>query len=156
MSNILVVGNGFDLAHGDSSKIILGIENPDLNKKSEFCKNNMHLFFKNTQRVLYNSSREYEKWITVLKYAKNKEISSGIDLHIIGHSLAISDRYILVDLMLGASKVTIYHYNEKNRKCKISNLYQLLGDEIFSEHVGNPYARPRIFLCSLDELKKEE
>ena len=138
----------------DSSKIILGIENPDLSKTSEFCKNNMHLFFKNTQRVLYNSSREYEQWVTVLKYAKNKETSSGIDLHIIGHSLAISDRYILVGLMLGASKVTIYHYSENDRQCKISNLYQLLGDELFSKHVENKYTRPRIFLSSLDELEK--
>lgn len=138
----------------DSSKIILGIENPDLSKTSEFCKNNMHLFFKNTQRVLYNSSREYEKWVTALKYAKNKEISSGVDLHVIGHSLAISDRYILVGLMLGASKVTVYHYSENDRQCKISNLYQLLGDELFSKHVENKYARPRIFLSSLDELEK--
>ena len=138
----------------DSSKIILGIENPDLSKTDEFCKNNMHLFFKNTQRVLYNSSREYEKWVTVLKYAEKKELSSGVDLHIIGHSLAISDRYILVGLMLGANRVTIYYYNETDRQCKISNLYQLLGDEIFSKHLGNPYARPYILLSSLDELKK--
>ena len=128
----------------DSSRIILGIENPDLNQTNEFCKNNMHLFFKNTQRVLYDSSREYEKWVTVLKYAQNKEISSGVDIHIIGHSLAISDKYILVGLMLGANKVTIYYYNETERQCKISNLYQLLGDEIFSKHLGNPYARPYI------------
>ena len=138
----------------DSSKIILGIENPDSSKTNEFCKNNMHLFFKNTQRVLYNSSREYEQWVIVLKYAQNKEISSGVDLHVIGHSLAISDRYILVGLMLGANKVTIYHYSENDRQCKISNLYQLLGDELFSKHVENKYARPRIFLSSLDELKK--
>lgn len=138
----------------DSSKIILGIENPDLSKTSEFCKNNMHLFFKNTQRVLYNSSREYEQWVAGLKYAKNKEISSGVDLHIIGHSLAISDKYILVSLMLGSNKVTIHCYSEKDRQSKISNLYQLLGDELFSKHVENKYARPRIFLSSLDELEK--
>ena len=129
----------------DSSKIILGIENPDLSKTSEFCKDNMHLFFKNTQRVLYNSSREYEKWVTVLK---------NTDLHIIGHSLAVSDKYILVGLMLGANKVTIYYHSETDRQRKIANLYQLLGDEIFSKHVGNKYARPYILLSSLDELKK--
>mgnify|MGYP002625382075 CR=1 FL=1 len=138
----------------DSSKIILGIENPDLSKTIEFCKNKMHLFFKNTQRVLYNSSREYEKWVTVLKYAKNKEISSSVDLHIIGHSLAISDKYILVSLMLGANKVVIYSHSEKDRQNKISNLYQLLGDELFSKHVENKYARPSISLLSLDELEK--
>lgn len=138
----------------DSSKIILGIENPDLSKTSEFYKNNMHLFFKNTQRVLYNSSREYEKWVTVLKYAKNKEIFANVDLYIIGHSLAISDRYILLGLMLGANKVTIYYYSETDRQSKISNLYQILGDELFSKHVENQYARPRIFLSSLDELEK--
>ena len=138
----------------DSSKIIFGIENPDLRKTSEFCKDNMHLFFKNTQRVLYNSSREYEKWVTVLENAKNKEIPSGVDLHIIGHSLAISDKYILEGLMLGSRKVTIYYYNETDRQCKISNLYQLLGDEKFSKHVENQYACPYISLSSLDELKK--
>lgn len=138
----------------DSSKIILGIENPDLSKTSEFCKNNMHLFFKNTQRVLYNSSREYEQWVAGLKYAKNKETSSGVDLHIIGHSLAISDKYILVSLMLGSNKVTIYCYSEKDRQSKISNLYQLPGDELFSKHVENKYARPSISLLSLDELEK--
>ena len=138
----------------DDSKIILGIENPDLSKTSEFCKENMHLFFKNTQRVLYNSSREYERWIAGLKYAKNNKIPSGVDLHIIGHSLATSDKYILVGLMMGANTVTIYYYSETDRQCKISNLYQLLGDEIFSNHVENRYSRPYISLFSLDELKK--
>ena len=104
--------------------------------------------------VLYNSSREYENWVTVLENAKNKEISSGIDLHIIGHSLAISDKYILVGLIFGARKVIIYYYNETDRQCKISNLYELLGDEKFSKHVENQYARPCISLSSLDELKK--
>lgn len=140
----------------DDSKIILGIENPDLSKTETFCKNNMHLFFKNTQRVLYNSSREYERWIAGLKYAKNNEIPSGVDLHIIGHSLAISDKYILVGLMMGANTVTIYYYSETDRQDKISNLYQLLGDEIFSNHVENRYSRPYISLSSLDELKKQK
>ena len=30
------------------------------------------------------------------------------------------------------------------------------GDEIFSKHVENPYARPYIVLSSLDELKKKK
>lgn len=138
----------------DSSKIILGIENPDLRNTSEFCKNNMHLFFKNTQRVLYDSSREYERWVNLLKYAKNKGKSSGVDMHIIGHSLAISDKYILVSLMLGANKVTIYCYSETDRQRKISNLYQLLGDEQFSEYVENPFSRPSIRLVDQSCLLK--
>jgi len=123
--------------------IILGVENPLL-KETDCTIDDITLFFKNVQRVLYNFFYEYKKWLT------NKMF--GINIYIIGHSLASSDKYILADLIMNADTVTIYYYNSKDRKDKIFNLYKILGDQNFSQHVNNDTAIPSIKLVNQSEI----
>ena len=66
--------------------------------------------------------------------------------------MAVSDKYILNDIIKNADSVTIYYYNQKDKYNKIANLYQLLGDEFFSEHVNNPSVKPNISLINQDSL----
>lgn len=139
-------GNG----QNDNEKIILGIENPSIDKTDDYCKDNVNLFFKNVQRILYDYDYTYNEWLH--KYAETRtsrmindgETGDGVNVHIIGHSLAISDKYILTDVIMGANTVCIYYYNEQDKQNKITNLYRLLGDEDFSKHVNHYKAKPSI------------
>ena len=125
----------------DDPKIILGVENPSQEKTADYSNENIHLFFKNVQRVLYDFHYEYANKMRI-----NRDF--GIAVHVIGHSLAPSDRYILTDVMMRADTVTIYYYTEKDKQSKIANLYQILGDELFTKHVNNPESTPCIELVS--------
>ena len=134
----------------EDKKIILGVENPAIEKTADYSNDNIHLFFKNVQRVLYDFHDDYTS--TLRDYNK----IFGINVYIIGHSLASSDRYILTDVMMRADTVTIYYHTEKDKQSKIANLYQILGDELFTKHVNNPEATPCIELVPQKSIMSEE
>lgn len=75
-----------------------------------------------------------------------KQLVNGNHVYIMGHSLALSDKYILTDLMMNSNDVMIYYYSDQDKYDKIANLYALLGDELFSKHVNNPAGSPFIRL----------
>lgn len=142
----------------DSNKIILGIENP-VPEKNNSTVDDITFFFKNAQRVLYNMFYDYRNWIpytdpfTVENKDKSKSKPyTGTNIYIIGHSLAVSDKYILTDLMTDVNTVTIYYHDKKDMEDKIRNLYKILGDLKFSQHVNNNTARPSIKLVNQSEI----
>lgn len=134
----------------DAPKIILGVENPSQEQTADYANDNIHLFFKNVQRVLYDFHYDYTS--TLRDYNK----FFGIHVYIIGHSLAPSDRYILTDVMMRADTVTIYYHTEDDKYSKTANLYQILGDELFTKHVNNPEATPRIELVPQKSIMSAE
>lgn len=141
----------------NDDKIILGIENPFSGDDANYIQDNIHFFFKNVQRVLYDFSYDYKACFhdperTIKGVNAPNPIKPQAHIYIIGHSLAVSDKYILNDIIKNADSVTIYYYNQKDKYDKIANLYQLLGDEFFSEHVNNPSVKPNILLINQDSL----
>ena len=141
----------------NDDKIILGIENPFSGDDANYIQDNIHFFFKNVQRVLYDFSYDYKACFhdperTIKGVNDPNSIKPQAHIYIIGHSLAVSDKYILNDIIKNADSVTIYYYNQKDKYDKIANLYQLLGDEFFSEHVNNPSVKPNISLINQDSL----
>ena len=139
---------------GDDSKIILGFENHDSNKTYEFCNNNIDSFCKTSQRVNYNMDYEYKKWIRIC----HDETYEKINTYIIGHSFALSDKQILLDIIKQSDNVTIYcHSKDDNdngdRQSKIANLKKILGENEFLECVNNPVAKPCIRLKSQKEIE---
>jgi hypothetical protein len=134
----------------ETPHIILGIENPDLDQSNSFCNNNIHLFFKNVQRVAYDMNYTYSGWVSSRPPTiKGTSSDSNFRVYIIGHSLDITDKYILNDVILNANYVTIYYYNEADKQSKIRNLYKLLGDEQFTKLINNSSGHSQI------ELKKQ-
>lgn len=127
----------------DNEKIILGIENPS-SENTNFISKDIEFFFKNVQRVLYNFFYDYKHWLG------NNALP--INVYIIGHSLALSDGLILSDLMMKADTVTICYHNQRDMEDKIRNLYKILGDQKFSQHVNNATARPYIELVNQSKI----
>ena len=148
----------------NNSKIILGIENPVPEpEKNNSNVDDIAFFFKNVQRVLYNMFYDYRNWIpytnpfVVENEDKSKSnVYTGTNIYIIGHSLAVSDKYILTDLMTDVNTVTIYYHDKKDMEDKIRNLYKILGDLKFSQHVNNNTARPFIKLVNQSEITIEK
>lgn len=53
---------------------------------------------------------------------------------------------------MNADIATIYYYNQKDINDKIINLYKILGDQNFSQHVNNKTVSPYISLVSQSEI----
>lgn len=156
-SEIYVSPESINFINGslEENNIILGIENPESAENNS--NDSITFFFKNVQRVLYNFYYSYKNWFgyndSKIEKVNNKNIiNNGKQIYIIGHSLSSSDKYILTDLMMNANKVTIYYYSPKDREDKISNLYKILGDQKFSQHVNNETATPYIKLVNQSEI----
>ena len=80
--------------------------------------------------------------------------SAGLEnVTIIGHSLDISDKYILLDVIEAAKNVTIYYYNDRDKESKIINLYKLLGEEKFHRYVNNTSGKSYICLKHQSEIE---
>ena len=128
-SNIHYINGNLD----DDSKIILGFENPDSNKTNEFCDNNINLFFKDNQRNIYDVDYRYNTWIKEYK----EKFDEKINVYIIGHSLALSDKKILLDIMDKVDHVTIYYHSNEDKRNKNTNLLKILGEDKFFKYSSN-------------------
>ena len=99
-------------------------------------------FRKYFQRVLKNCNFSYRNWINEInRYNSGKIIKVGSEIHhlyIIGHSLTLSDKNILNELItIKGMKTTIYYRSDKNRKELLQNLAAILGYKAFTELIEN-------------------
>ena len=139
--------------------IILGIENPFSSDSNEYLDDNVHLFFKNVQRILYDFKYKHNTWFKKSnndfypKYGDLKIKDKSRDVYIVGHSLALSDKYILLDIFEQSDNITIFYYNDDDKKSKITNLYKILGDEKFYKYVNNNSAKHKIVLKSQSSIE---
>lgn len=84
-------------------------------------------FKKYYQRIFKQTGNKYKKWLH----------SESINVHIIGHSLDVTDKDILKELILGNnSKTTIYYYNNDDLGKKIVNLIKVIGQEELIKRTG--------------------
>ena len=109
----------------DEKGIILGINN---DAKDELEEMDCHLvrFKKYYQRAIKDT------FYSVDEFLCNKETS--YDVSIVGHSIDITDKDILVGLMNHPStKVTIYYHNDKAHSQQLINLISLVGKDKFEQ-----------------------
>lgn len=83
------------------------------------------------------------------------EINTRLKIYIIGHSLDLTDKQILKEVLLSehTTKVTVFYYNEDDRIDKLTNLLKLLGEERFINCINNNNAKPYIYLKNIDTIK---
>lgn len=112
--------------HGNvNDKIILGI-NPDSADDIETIDTSFIAFKKYYQRVLYETDVEYLHWLT-----DNRETVEDRNLLIMGHSLDVTDKDILYELIECATDITILYHDEASKAQYISNLVKIFGREGF-------------------------
>lgn len=133
----------------DKNNIILGIDTSILKDITTFIDNNCYRFFKYIQRVELNFNQKWPIWIEDAPVISGRE---EIHTMIIGHSLDITDKHILSNVITKSNKVDIYYWNENDRISKIKNLLKLLGEDLFQSAVNNPAYKPYIRLIDQNEI----
>lgn len=119
--------------HGSvNGNIVLGVnaDNADEYDESDKIDTSFLRFKKYYQKALYETDAEYLCWIE--KYAMER--SYNIDLLIMGHSLDITDRDIIVELFNVADTVTVLFHDLSAKKQYIQNLVRIFGKSKFDSY----------------------
>lgn len=154
----------YDYIHGkaerkhssDTNNMVLGI-NEYLSKKRKNREVEFIAFKKFYQRIYKGTGCKYKKWVdairsdTPIRNSKSDYVDEGgskehlsesskyHNLYIFGHSLDITDKDILRDLILNENvHTTIFYFNKDDFGAKIANLVKVIGqDELIKRTGGN-------------------
>lgn len=111
--------------HGSiKNKIILGV-NPDETDEISSLDVSFLRFKKYFQRVIYHSDDEYLGWVT--------QKHANASLVVMGHSLDVTDRDVIVQMFSMAEDITVLYYNENAEASLVANLISIYGKEKFDE-----------------------
>ncbi|MGL4850138.1 MAG: AbiH family protein [Clostridium sp.] len=130
----------YDYIHGkanlqgamETNSMVLGIDEylkEDKDEKIDFIK-----FKKYFQRLYKETSCKYKRWLEIIKENKdglNEGNQGNIHkLYIFGHSIDVTDKDILRDLILTPNLTTTIFYYDNNVKANyISNLVRIIGQD---------------------------
>lgn len=129
----------YDYIHGklDTSKcieennMVLGIDeylgDSEKNKNLEFIQ-----FKKYFQRIYKKTGCKYKEWEAERRQAKvDWKDNANTEIFIFGHSLDVTDKDILSELITSENcKTTIFYYNKEDYATKISNLVKIIGQDV--------------------------
>lgn len=114
--------------HGDvEKKIILGI-NADNSDNLESIDTAFVEFKKYFQRTQYNTDNEYLSWFNELN-----DRYEDLSLVVMGHSLDITDKDIIVEIFNKMNEIIIFYHNEDAKATYITNLIKIFGKEDFDK-----------------------
>ena len=97
-----------------SGNIIFGIDEYSVGEERD-KRVNYNVFKKFVERILFNTGFEYREWIADIV---NREYPGDVRVYVFGHSLDITDKDILSDLIT-TDKVTtvIYYFSREQLVC---------------------------------------
>lgn len=143
----------YDYVHGkvdmlrniDDNNMVLGIneylKDDEKNNKIDFIE-----FKKYFQRIYKKTGCKYKKWVENIK--DNKRETHYI--YIFGHSLDVTDKEVLEDLILQDNVVTtIFYYDNYAYKQYIANLVKMIGQDILIKKVYG--VNPKIIFHKQDD-----
>ena len=111
--------------HGNlNKKIILGI-NPDDSDNIETVDTSFVQFKKYFQRTDFETDNSYNRWIS------NLDEYDYCILTVMGHSLDVTDKDILIPLFRKMSEITILYHSTSAKKDYIRNLIKIFGMDEF-------------------------
>ena len=123
----------------ESDNMVLGIDDY-LNEDEKFTNTNFIEFKKYYQRLIKGTNCDYKKWIDEINQTKS---FTKHNVYIFGHSLASTDRDILLDFIENEKTIiTIYYNNSNQYSDQICNLVHLIGPDKLNEWVHQ--AKPKI------------
>lgn len=123
----------------ESDNMVLGIDDY-LNEDEKFTNTNFIEFKKYYQRLIKGTNCDYKKWIDEINQTKS---FTKHNVYIFGHSLASTDRDVLLDFIENEKTIiTIYYNNSNQYSYQICNLVHLIGPDKLNEWVHQ--AKPKI------------
>ena len=149
----------YDYVHGkadinntiESNNMVLGIDetlpNKRKNKDVEFI-----AFKKYYQRIYKQTGCKYKEWVDEIKADKTKTMHN---LYIFGHSLDVTDKDILRDLILNDNVyTTIFYHNKETMGQQIANLVKVIGQDELIRRTGGS-TKTIEFKLQQDMIKRE-
>lgn len=126
----------------ENDNLVLGIDEKNTTIDPMFTP-----FRKYFQRASKECNKNFRKWINDIK--SRSRVDSVYynphlehNLYIIGHSLTLSDRFILNELITLKNMTTIiYYHSDDNRINLMKNLAAILGYQKFSELIENDFVK---------------
>ena len=130
-----------------SGNIIVGIDEYSVGEERD-KRVNYNVFKKFVERILYKTGLEYREWISDIV---NTEYIGEVLVYVFGHSLDITDKDILSDLIT-TDKVTtvIYYFSREQQASQISNLIKMIGHDRFLDMINA--VPPRIVFKALQNM----
>lgn len=123
----------------ESDNMVLGIDDY-LNEDEKFTNTNFIEFKKYYQRLIKGTNCDYKKWIDEINQTKS---FTKHNVYIFGHSLASTDRDVLLDFIENEKTIiTIYYNNSNQYSDQICNLVHLIAPDKLNEWVHQ--AKPKI------------
>lgn len=109
---------------------------------------NYNIYKKFTQRVINKTGFLYRKWIAQMDDITCKFLNHPIlgknrtrfpsNVYIYGHSLDITDKYIIRDFIdREGVQTTIFFYNKQQQTQQIANLIKMLGQDKFINMINS-------------------
>ncbi len=133
----------YDYIHGqaniensvDDNNLVLGIDEY-LNEEEKNNKLQFIQFKKYFLRIHKETGCKYKSWIT----RSNRHAGDRLDyIYIYGHSLDVTDKDILRDLILGGNaRTSIFYYNKQVYAQQITNLVKIIGQDELIKRVSEP------------------
>lgn len=122
-----------------SNNMVLGIDDY-LKGEEKFTNTNFIELKKYYQRLIKGTNCDYKKWIDEINQTKS---FTKHNVYIFGHSLASTDRDVLLDFIENEKTIiTIYYNNSNQYSDQICNLVHLIGPDKLNEWVHQ--AKPKI------------
>lgn len=117
--------------HGEiGKKIILGIAS-DENDGENFINTDFIMFKKYFQRLIHGTDEEYLSFLQNVKKLPKK--IDRISLTVMGHSLDVSDRDIIVELFNASDSITILYHSQGALETYVRNLVRIFGKQGLDE-----------------------
>ncbi len=114
--------------HGDVEKKIILCINADNSDNLESIDTAFVEFKKYFQRTQYNTDNEYLSWFNELN-----DRYEDLSLVVMGHSLDITDKDIIVEIFNKMNEIIILYHNEDAKATYITNLIKIFGKEDFDK-----------------------
>ena len=120
--------------HGDAQEhnMVLGIPDESFPNTTEYI-----YFQKYFQRIQKRTGSFYREWVTEPTNKCLEDIP--VEVYIMGHSLAETDRGILKDIFLNryVKKITIYYHSQNAYEDMVVNLVKMFGKDFVIENTSN-------------------
>jgi len=153
-------GIEYDYIHGNSklenlpaNNMVLGIDEylqgDERNTNVDYIE-----FKKYYQRIYKTTGCVYKKWLEQIAKSKSEEHH----VYIFGHSLAMTDKDVLKEILTNSKvKTTIFYYDNKRYGEQLANLVQVLEQDVLISMVygSNPKIRFKLQKTMIDKNNSE-
>jgi len=115
----------------DNNNMVLGIE--EYLKGDYRNTNRTFIWFKKYfQRIYKKTGSDYKEWLDIAE-----KLKQGVEVYIVGHSLAITDKDIFQELIMKSKKTTVYYFDKVALKNLIANMVEIIGQDNLIEKTSD-------------------